>query len=109
MSTTNNENEQLSQKVISSQICNDDNLQCANWMTACEKCIKAFNGYKKKNSQTHNSRSIFKIMSGNSELERFRTEEKAIEVCNWYKEKGFPNAKVVEAIGLRVYFSCGKT
>ncbi len=47
-------------------------------------------------SQTDVSGSVFKIMSGNSELERFRNEQKANEVCDWYKGKGFPNARVVE-------------
>lgn len=39
---------------------------------------------------------FYKIISGNSELEKFRTEEKANEVCEWYRNKGFPNAKVVK-------------
>jgi|688.fasta_scaffold320460_2 hypothetical protein len=39
---------------------------------------------------------FYKIMSGNSELEKFRTEEKAQEVCEWYQGKGFPNARVVK-------------
>lgn len=48
-------------------------------------------------SKTAVSGSVFyKIMSGNSELEKFKTEEKANEICEWYKGKGFPNAKVVK-------------
>lgn len=40
--------------------------------------------------------SVFKIMSGTSELERFRSKDKADEVCAWYRKHGFPCAIVVE-------------
>ena len=45
------------------------------------------------------SLKFYIIMSGGSELERFKNKEKAEEVCDWYKEKGFPYAKVFETDG----------
>lgn len=41
---------------------------------------------------------VYKVMSGASELERFKNKEKAEEVCEWYKGKAFPNARVVETV-----------
>jgi hypothetical protein len=42
--------------------------------------------------------SVFKIMSGNSELERFKSREKAVEICEYYKGMGFTNARVEETV-----------
>jgi hypothetical protein len=39
---------------------------------------------------------FYLVISGSSELERFKTEEKANEVCEYYKSHGFPNAKVTK-------------
>ena len=41
---------------------------------------------------------VFIVMSGFSELERFKTKEQANEVCEYYQGKGFPDAKVVETV-----------
>ena len=41
-------------------------------------------------------KTFFVVKSGNSELERFSTDEKAQEVCKHYKGNGFSNAKVVK-------------
>ncbi len=46
---------------------------------------------------------VYKIMSGNSELERFKNKQKAIEVCKWYQKKGFPNAKIVTSVVVNDY------
>lgn len=42
--------------------------------------------------------SVFKVMAGNSELERFKSREKAEEICEYYRGNGFPNARVEETV-----------
>jgi len=62
--------------------------------------MKTENNKKEALNKIDVSRSVFyKIISGNSELEKFRTEQKAKEVCEWYQGKGFPNARVVKTDG----------
>lgn len=46
--------------------------------------------------QTDVIKSVFRIMVGNSELERFKSKQKADEICEYYRGKGFPNAVVEE-------------
>ena len=59
--------------------------------------MKTENNENKPLSKTDISRSvIYKIMSGTSELERFKNKEKAEEVCEYYNGRGFPNARVVK-------------
>ncbi len=39
---------QLLQPDVIKSVCSDENLQCADYKTACEKCLNAFYEYKKQ-------------------------------------------------------------
>jgi hypothetical protein len=39
---------QLLQPDVIKSVCSDENLQCTDYKTACEKCLNAFYDYKKQ-------------------------------------------------------------
>jgi hypothetical protein len=39
---------QLTQPDVIKSVCSDENLQCTDYKTACEKCLNAFYEYKKQ-------------------------------------------------------------
>ena len=44
----NNQTLQLLQTDVIKSVCSDENLQCTDYKTACEKCLNAFYEYKKQ-------------------------------------------------------------
>ena len=76
-------------------------LSCNNESSA-RRAIEQYGHYRQEQAlqlqQGVVMQSVFKVMAGNSELDRFKSREKAEEICEYYKGKGFPNAIVEETV-----------